>query len=71
MWSGFILLSLSVFHIQRPVKVLKSTLEKIYSTILHDHHNMFGTSQTSVDEVKRLSAQVSIYICSDITSIHV
>ena len=53
---------------QRPVKVLKSTLEKIYSTILHDHQNMFGTSQTSVDDVKRLSAQVSI--CSDIISIH-
>ena len=67
-WFDFIKF-ICFFRIQRPVKVLKSTLEKIYSTILHDHQNMFGTSQSNVDDVKRLSAQVNI--CIDIISIHV
>ena len=67
-WFHFIKF-ICFFRIQRPVKVLKSTLEKIYSIIIVFLQILIWTSQTFVDDVKILSAQVSIYNCSVIICI--
>lgn len=58
-WGSMLACLHVTFMFQRPAKVLRSTLEKIYTKILQDQR--LSASQTNADDLKKIAAQVSYY----------